>query len=807
MDITSTPEPIGHPTPNTRLMELKQQIFLPRKLCPHRARLVTESYRETEGQPAVLQRARALEKVLIEMPVYIAPGELIVGNHASTPQGVPVFPEFSSRWIEDQLEEFDSRKYVITCGEPEARELRKILPYWQGRTVYDRMVELFEERTHGMEPWEEERAREELRSDVDGLGHISLDHGVMLSGGLIALEEKINRHVNALDPSDPERDAKRELYEAMLISSRAVVAFAHRFADLAERMAEGERNLVRRDELHAISANCRRVPEHPPETFWQALQAFWFVHLVTNLESNGHAIGPGRFDQYLYPYYSADVREGRLTRERALELIGCSFIKIALIGKLRSSETSESYAGHSMFQNLTIGGQNADGEQVVNELSYLVLDAIETMKLIQPTVSLRYHPDMPAEFLHRAMEVISTGGGMPAIFGDRRIIETFTSRGVPLEEAREFSMMGCVVPFLPGKSAEVIPHADVPPTAGGYTNLPQLLLLALNDGKDIVTGKRLGPATGKPSGLANIEDVFDLLREQMRFSLASATHGTKARCDATADVLPRPWLSMLVKDCIETGLDLRRGGARYNFSPIVASGLPNLADSLAAVQQFVFKEKLLTMEELLELLRTNFEGRESIQQMLHNRSPKYGNDIELVDALAERCTRMYAEEVKLYDSPGFWAWPFLQTIAKHVSFGRRMGATPDGRLAGQPIADGGVSPVYGMDRNGPTAVLRTVSRMHGTPITASLLNMKFSPLALHGDGGIDKLVTLVRTYFEMGGHHIQFNFVDGETLRAAQDRPEQYADLVVRVAGFSAYFTQLERALQDEIIARTEQVV
>jgi len=405
------------------------------------------------------------------------------------------------------------------------------------------------------------------------------------------------------------------------------------------------------------------------------------------------------------------------------------------------------------------------------------------------------------------MEVVATGGGMPAFFGDERIIQTFVSRGVPIEEAREFSMMGCVVLFLPGKAAEVIPPAGLPPTPGGYTNLPRLLLLALNDGRDPATGLQLGPRTGPPSGLEDMDAVFKALREQLRFALAMTAVPNKARCESHAELAPRPWLSMLVEDCIARGRDLRHGGARYNFSPIVASGLPNLADSLTSVEQFVFREKALSMEQLLEALRANFEGKEPLRQMLRNRAPKYGNDDEAVDAFGERCARMYAEEVARYDVPGFWALPFLQTIAKHVAFGRKMGATPDGRRAGEPIADGGVSPVYGMDRNGPTAVLRTVSRMHRPPITASVFNLKFSPLALHQDGGPDKLLALVRTYFEMGGHHIQFNVVDSATLKAAQRHPELHADLVVRVAGFSAYFTQLERALQDEIIARTEQAM
>ncbi len=365
-------------------------------------------------------------------------------------------------------------------------------------------------------------------------------------------------------------------------------------------------------------------------------------------------------------------------------------------------------------------------------------------------------------------------------------------------------MLGCVVPFLPGSAGEVWGHAGVPPVPDSYHNLPGLLLLALNDGIDPITRKRRGSPTGPVESITDMNSLLELFRQQLRFSMKASTHAVWARCQAQAELTPRPWLSMLVNDCVKKGKDLRHDGARYYFKPVMMTGLPNIVDSLAAIDKYVFNEKKLSLDGLLQALHGNFEGREELRQMLLNRAPKYGNDIGEVDELGERCVRILTEETAKYDSTGFWALPFLQTIAKHVVLGRGTGATPDGRLAGEPIADGGASPAYGMDKNGPTAVLRTASRMHNQPIAASILNMKFSPLTLRQDGGYEKLAALVRTYFELGGHHVQFNVVDAETLSAAQQSPELYSDLVVRVAGFSAYFTQLERTLQDEIIARTE---
>jgi formate C-acetyltransferase len=538
------------------------------------------------------------------------------------------------------------------------------------------------------------------------------------------------------------------------------------------------------------------VPAHPARTFHEALQSFWFVHLILNLETNSYAIGPGRFDQYLYPYYQADTDAGRLTPEQARELLACLWVKFNELTVVKEGGTAKASTTYNDFQNLNLAGQTVDGRDATNKLSYLCLDVTGRLKLPQPQISVLISEKTPDRFLMKASEVISLGFGMPAVFNDDEKVQALLHKGKTLEDARLGGINGCVELVVQGKD-------DM--ASSGYLSMPKCLELALNSGVDPLTGIQLGPQTDSPSDLISFDQLMDAFEQQLAHAIDLKVVYDGIARRAYAEFCPVPFTSLLISDCLEKGREYHDGGARYNLPLICGVGTGTMADSLAAIKKLVYDDKKVSLEELAVAMRANFAGHERLQQMLLNRASKWGNGDDYVDALAHDVVELFCDELeKHHNAEGVPYAANMIPTTTHVWFGSLTGATPDGRLADTPLSEG-ISPVQGMDTNGPTAVVRSMARLDHARCCGTLLNMKFHPSALSGEEGLRKFAHLVRTYFKLGGHHMQFNVVSAETLRAAQENPEEYRSLIVRVAGYSDYFVRLSRELQDEIISRTEQ--
>jgi pyruvate formate-lyase/glycerol dehydratase family glycyl radical enzyme len=556
-----------------------------------------------------------------------------------------------------------------------------------------------------------------------------------------------------------------------------------------------ESNPVRRAELEKISEICRWVPAHPARTFHEALQSFWFVHLILNLETNSYAIGPGRFDQYLYPYYQADVEAGRLSQDQAWELLACLWIKFNELTVVKEGGTAKASTTYADFQNLNLGGQTADGLDATNELSYLCLDVTGRLKLPQPQVSVLISEKTPDRFLLKACEVIRMGFGLPAVFNEDEKVQALLHKGKTLEDARLGGINGCVELNVQGKDNMA---------SSGYLNMPKCLELALNDGVNPATGAQLGPRTGNPRNFASFDGLLQAFRQQLAHAVDLKIIYDGIARQVYAEFCPVPFTSLLISDCMEKGRDYHAGGARYNLPLICGVGTGTMADSLAAIKKLVYTDRKVSLDEIAAALRADFKGYERLRQMLLNGAPKWGNGDNMVDTLGHDTVDLFCNELEKHrNAEGVTYAANMIPTTTHIWFGALTGATPDGRLSGTPLSEG-ISPVQGMDRNGPTAVVRSMARLDHARCCGTLLNMKFHPSALSGQEGLRKFAHLIRTYFGLGGHHMQFNVVSAETLRAAQEHPEQYRTLVVRVAGYSDYFVRLSRDLQDEIISRTE---
>lgn len=758
-----------------------------------RALLVTRAYAETEGQPMLLRRARAMAEILGGVTVLIRDGELIVGCKTPAILGSPLYPEVACDWVEQELGTMATRPEAPFEVSEETKEVLRtqVLDYWRGKQVYNRIMEALSD--------------ELLRATDEGLffhyflnrtiGHITVDYRRVLEKGFLGLKADVEAELARVDYEAAGCLNKIHLLRAMAICCDAAICFAERYAAEARRLAATERDPVRQAELIRIAEICHRVPAHPARTFHEALQSFYFVHLMLNLETNGYAIGPGRFDQYLYPYYRADVEANRLTREEAFELLACLWIKLNELTVVKEGGTAKASTTYNDFQNLNLAGQTADGRDATNELSYLCLDVTSALRLPQPQISVLISEKTPDRFVLRACEVVSQGFGMPALFNDDEKVQALLDKGKTLEDARLGGINGCVELVVPGKDMMA---------SSGYFNLPKCLELALNDGINPLTGSRLGPATGSPSELAEFEDLMEAFRQQVDSGLRlKMTYDAIAR-QAYAEFCPVPFTSLLMDDCLTSGRDYHDGGAHYNLPLVCGVGTGTMADSLAAIKQAVYDDGCLSLAELVEALNANFQGHERLRQMLLNRTPKWGNGDDRADSLAHDVVNLFIEEVgKHHNEQGVPYAANMIPTTTHIWFGDLTGATPDGRLARAPLSEG-ISPVQGMDRNGPTAVVRSMARLDHARCCGTLLNMKFHPSALSGEEGLVKFAQLVRTYFKLGGHHMQFNVLSAETLRAAQERPEEYGDVIVRVAGYSDYFVRLSRDLQDEIISRTE---
>ena len=770
-----------------------------------RAILATESYRGSLNQPPVMKRALMLKNILEKMDIYIEDETILVGNQSSVNRGAPVFPEYTMKFIMDELDLFEKRDGdVFYITEETKEQLRAIAPFWENNNlrargealIPDEMQVYMETGFFGMEG--------KLNA---GDAHLAVDYGSMLEVGLRGYQERAEKLKAELDLTDPAAIDKYQFYKAVLIVLDAVKGFAARYAALAREKALLAAE-PRRSELLEIARICEKVPYEPAETFHEAVQAVWFIQLILQIESNGHSLSYGRFDQYAYPYLASDLEKGTVTEDQAVELLTNLWIKTLTINKVRSQAHTFSSAGSPMYQNVTVGGQTADGRDAVNKLSFLVLKSVGQTRLPQPNLTVRYHKNLNQAFMDEAIEVLKLGTGMPAFNNDEVIIPSFIEKGVKKEDAYCYSAIGCVETAVPGKWGYRC-------TGMSYLNFPRILLMVMNNGIDVTSGKRFVRDYGNFRDMETFDELMNAwdgaIRELTRASVTVENAIDLASEREVPDIL----CSCLTQDCLGRGKTIKEGGAVYDFISGLQVGIANMADSLSAIKKLVFEEKKLTREQLMEALSSDFAGPEGeeIRQMLINDAPKYGNDDDYADQLVVDAYASYLDEMKKYPNTRFGRGPIggiryggTSSISANVGQGFGTMATPDGRHAKEPLAEG-CSPAHAMDKNGPTAVFKSVSKLPTHEITGGvLLNQKVPPAMLSNEENTKKLETIIRTFFNrLEGYHVQYNVVDKETLLDAQAHPEQHKDLIVRVAGYSAFFNVLSKATQDDIIGRTEQ--
>jgi pyruvate formate-lyase/glycerol dehydratase family glycyl radical enzyme len=778
-------------------------------LCPERAELLTAAWRSSEGQPLLTRRALGFAEILRGMSIYIEPGELLVGNQAGRPRAAPVFPEFAVGWLKREIDELPTRRldpFEVAADTKIA--LSHVLDYWEGKTHNDLVRALNTQ----LLPLEALAAYDVTASCVNqvmtnfgrttsGDGHVVASYARVIRTGLRNLIAHAQQLAASLDLGQPEALQKKLFYQAAVTTLEAAIAFASRYAALAERLAMTEADPVREAELRRIAGICRRVPAEPARTFPEALQFYWFLQLLIQVESDGHSISLGRFDQVMHPYYAADTAAGRLTHSDALELIECFWLKCFEINKVREWAATRSLSGYPMFQAVTLGGQTPEGKDATNDLSYLCLEATANLQLPQPTVVVRLHDNTPDPFLRAAGHcLLRHGGGMPGFFSDEVAIPALLNVGIPLEDARDWCVMGCSEFQVAGKFN----------TGNGglcHVNILKILELALNGGRNPETGHCPCPGQGTLATFQSFDEVLAAYRQQLRYYLGLVPVLDGITSHAYEALTPTPFLSALIDYRLEIGKDVSAGGGpNYRNLQSFAQGLANVADSLAVIKKLVFEERRLSGAELLEALRTDFGGPRgaAIRQMLLNKAPKFGNDDDYVDQLAAQVWRDFAQEITRHMPPrGGYYGPSTQSVSANVPQGERVGATPDGRRAKAPLADN-ASPSPGADRHGPTAVLKSAAKLdYVLASNGTILNLKLHPSALKGEAQLDRFAALIRSFIDLKGMQVQFNILSAGVLREAQQHPEAYRNLVVKVAGYSALFAMLDKDLQEQIIART----
>ena len=771
-----------------------------------RAVLATQVYRENQNQPRVMVRALMLQKILENMSIYIEDKTLIVGNQATKNKNAPIFPEYTMEFVLNELDLFEKRDGdVFYITEETKQQLRDIAPFWEnnnlrarGEALLPEEVSVFMETgVFGMEG--------KLNA---GDAHLAVNYEKILAFGLKGYEERVKDLKAKLDLTDPDSIDKNIFYKAVLIVIEAVHQFAQRYSKLAQELADKEKDSKRKAELLEISRICAKVPYEPATSFYEAVQSVWFIQLILQIESNGHSLSYGRFDQYMYPYYIKDIQEKVITKDEALELLTCLWIKTLTINKVRSQAHTLSSAGSPMYQNVTIGGQTPDKKDAVNELSFIVLQSVAQTRLTQPNLTVRYHKNINKKFFDDCIEVMKLGFGMPALNNDEIIIPSFINWGVKEEDAYNYSAIGCVETAVPGKWGYRC-------TGMSYINFPRVLLCAMNDGVDLTTGKRFTKGYGYFKDMNSYEELLSAwdktVREMTRYSVIVENAIDKASERDVPDIL----CSALTDDCIGRGKTIKEGGAVYDFISGLQVGIANMPDSLAAIKKLVFEEKKITPTELWNAILDDFQSDENkkIQAMLIDEVPKYGNDIDYVDNLVVEAYDSYLDEIKKYPNTRYHRGPIggiryggTSSISANVGQGMGTMATPDGRNAYEPLAEG-CSPAHNADKNGPTAVFKSVAKLPTEKITGGvLLNQKMTPQMLSTEENKQKLEMLIRAFFNrLHGYHVQYNIVSRETLIDAQKHPEKHKDLIVRVAGYSAFFNVLSKKTQDDIIGRTEQ--
>ncbi len=773
----------------------EQSLNTPPSLSIERARLLTQAYKRYAGTVSTpVLRALAFKHIMENKTIYIGEGELIVGERGPAPQQAPTYPELCCHTLED-FEVIHNREKISFCVSEEAREIQKneIIPYWKGKSIRDRLFQ-------AMSPeWKEcyEAGIFTEFMEQRAPGHTVADDKIYKKG-FLDFKREIEESMAKLDFfEDEEAYYKQEQLKAMAICVDAIVAFARRHAEMALELANKETDPNRKRKLEKIAEISFRVPAHKPRTFWEALQTYWYVHLGVVTELNTwDSFNPGRLDQHLYPFYKKDIEEGILTREQAKELLQCFWVKFNnQPAPPKVGITLAESGTYTDFANINIGGLKPDGTDGVNDVTYLLLEVVDEMRLLQPSSNIQVSRKNPDHFIKKAGEVIRKGWGQPSVFNADGVVEQLLRQGKSLLDARCGGTSGCVETGAFGKESYILT---------GYLNLVKILEITLNNGIDPRTGRKLGLETGHPTSFNSYEELFEAFKKQLAYFIDIKIKGNNIIERLYATYMPAPFLSIIISDCIQKGKDYNAGGARYNTTYIQGVGIGSLTDSLSSIKHHVFVDKTITMEEMLKALKEDFAGHERIRHLVLNRTPRYGNDDDKADQVMMEAFETYRElvEGRKNTKGGVYRINMLPTTC-HVYFGSVIGATPDGRKAGQPLSEG-ISPVQGADRQGPTAVIKSASKMDHLKTGGTLLNMKLSPQVLEGEEGLEKLVHLIRTYFRMDGHHIQFNVIDSNTLRAAKKNPDQYRDLIVRVAGYSDYFCNLTDALQDEIIARTE---
>ncbi|HEX6976577.1 MAG TPA: trans-4-hydroxy-L-proline dehydratase [Vicinamibacterales bacterium] len=780
---------------NPRVTRLRDQSLATAPWLSHeRALLLTEFYEQAPAASVAMTRALAFAHLMEHKTIYIGDGELIVGERGPAPKGTPTYPELCCHTLED-LEVLHTREKISyrVCDEARAAYRDRIIPFWRGRSMRDL---LFAQMTPAWKAAYDAGVFTEFM-EQRAPGHTVLD-GKIYRRGFRDFQEDIRRAIAALDDcADPLAYDKREELRAMHVCADAIIRFAERHAERALEMAAYEPDPARRAELERIAEVCTRVPAHAPRTFHEALQAYWFVHLGVITELNTwDAFNPGHLDQHLDPFYRAGLEDGSLTDEDARELLQCFWVKFNnQPAPPKVGVTAAESGTYTDFANINSGGLTATGESGVTDVTYLILDVIDEMRLLQPSSNIQVSGRNPDRFIRRACEIVRKGWGQPSMFNADAVVEELLRQGKSLQDARAGGTSGCVETGAFGKEAYWLT---------GYFNLPKVLELALNDGIDPVTGARVGIATGMLADAASFDDVFNAFTQQLQH-LARVKMGAANVIERLyATRMPAPFLSTIIDDCIAQGRDYNAGGARYNTTYIMPVGIATVTDSLSAIREHAFGERALGPSRLAAAIASNFAGEEATRARLWNKTPRYGNDdLAADDLLASVFDAVYdAIDGTPNARGGMFHVNYLSTTC-HVYFGSKVGATADGRHAGEPVSEG-ISPVQGTDRRGTTAVLRSAARMDHARTGGTLLNQKFSPDALATDADLDRLVSLVRSYFALGGHHIQFNVVTAATLREAQAHPEKHRDLIVRVAGYSDYFCDLTKPLQDEIVSRTE---
>ena len=810
-----------------------------------RGLLVTESYKQTEALSIISRRSAAFAHILRNIPIVIRDKELIVGSATVAPRGCQVFPEYSYEWLEAEFDTVEKRAAdPFYISEKTKEDLRKAYPYWKGKTCSDlaksnMSPEAYNAFTvHGMfTPG---------NYFYNGIGHVNVNYEKVLNKGYRGIMTEAQTVLDKLDVADPEYVRRSNFLRAVIESCEAVVEYARRYAKLAKEMARKETNADRKAELEKIATTCMRVPEFPATSFYEACQSFWFVQLLLQVESSGHSISPGRFDQYMYPFYKKDMEAGKITIEQAQELIDCIWVKLNDINKVRDAGSADGFAGYGMFQNLIVGGQDIHGMDATNDLSYMCLEAAMHVPLPQPSISIRVWNGSPESLLVKAAALTRLGTGLPAYYNDEIIIPSIMARGLTLEDARDYCIIGCVEPQ---KGAKTDGWHDA-----AFFNMCRPMELVFSNGMD--KGVQIGPQTGDVAQMQTFEEVYEAYKTQQSYFIKLLVNANNAIDTAHATRCPLPFQSCMVDDCIGRGKSLQEGGAIYNFTGPQGFGIANNTDGLLAIKKLVFEDKAVTLAEFRDAMNANFgygltekaaekvtgeiacelakQGVEvtenvirtiyeevttangldpvkkaryrEIKRLIDEVCPKYGNDIYEADMFARSVANTYTREVEKYKNPrGGIFQAGLYPVSANVPLGAQTGATPDGRLAFTPIADG-IGPASGRDIKGPTATANSVAKLEqGVASNGTLLNQKFHPSALAGMSGLTKFVALLRSYFDQKGMHVQFNVVTRETLLDAQKNPDKYKTLVVRVAGYSALFTTLSRSLQDDIINRTEQ--